>query len=383
MSRTNLAFPGSVEKLGTAYDMLRRAFGQKGIWATPDAESRYGNTLWMRDFAYALEPVLLRLGEWDRVRTHLENVSRLQRPNGQIPIVFLDDEAAWLDRKRRQEQAAGRKPFMLERYEAGELWNLTPGTRDSEVCYLLAMYQYVEATGDRAFLDLWRPQIDAALAYIETHLLRDGLMIGADWRDTMEKELGDKPLLSNNMLLYRVYEARGDVHKAAALLDRIEATFRVLTAARPRVGRLIDYPGSDRPDPLGAAFILLHGGSLFAATSLWDAALQVFRDLDTPYGVTIKCKHKPAHGGRPDEAQVIEGTDGIVVWPFVQAFVVRALLKAGEHEDALHHLKTLHMHAGFPEWIDPRTGIAYGAPEQLWSAAGYLLARLEAESHFR
>ncbi len=80
---------------------------------------------------------------------------------------------------------------------------------------------------------------------------------------------------------------------------------------------------------------------------------------------------------------MIEDTDGIVVWPFVQAFVVRALLKAGKLDDALHHLTTLHAHVGYPEWIDPRTGVAYGAPEQLWSAAGYALAFLEARASLR
>ncbi len=383
----NFALPGSLDKFGYALDMMRRARGPKGIWASPDAESRYGNTIWMRDAAYFLLPLLLKLGEYGLVRTHLENVSRLQRPNGQIPIVFLDDEAAWLARKLKQEQDAGREPFMLKRYREGALWELTDGTRDSEVCYLLAMYDYAHVTGDARFLETWRPQLEAALAYVETHLMRDGLMVGADWRDTMHEELGDKPLLSNNMILFRVYRYRDDFRKINDLIRRIHETFLVPSGRSEGgavlSGRLIDYPGSDRPDPLGAAFIILHGGPFFYTGPLWEAALQVFTDLDTPYGVTIKCKHKAAHGGKPDEAEVIEATDGVVVWPFVQAFVVRALLRAEKGEEAAHHLRTLHRHPTFPEWIDPRTGEWYGAAEQLWSAAGYALAFLEATAFRR
>ncbi len=384
MDRSKMVFPNAAKKLGYALDMMHRARGRKGVWATANADSRYGNTCWMRDFAYCLAPLLLKLGEDDLVRTHLENVSALQRPNGQIPIVFLDDEAAWLDRKLRQEREAGRKPFMLQRYEEGELWNLTPGTRDSELCYLLAMYTYAEATGDEAFLERWKPQMDAAYAYIETNLVRDGLVIGCDWRDTMHEELGDKPLLTNNMLWFAIRELHGDYGGIASHCERIHEAFYVPPPTgqdeSASLGRLVDYPGSERPDPLGAAFVILHGGTFFRDTVMWDAALKTFRDLSTPFGVTIKCKHKPAHGGRADEAEVIERTNGVVVWPFVQAFVVRALLGEGRREyreEGLRQLQVLHAHPGFDEWFDPSTGIGYGAPEQLWSAAGYALAFLE------
>ena len=67
-----------------------------GIFASPD---RYQYQCWTRDLSLAVAPLLLELGNSEIVKTHLRNLSQRQRPNGQIPILFLSDEQEWRKKK--------------------------------------------------------------------------------------------------------------------------------------------------------------------------------------------------------------------------------------------------------------------------------------------
>ena len=93
---------------------------------------------------------------------------------------------------------------------------------------------------------------DFAIKYLEDHYVRDGLHHGADWRDTMEVFFRDKPLLTNNVLLYSTYRAKRGYQKAAAVYNAIERTFW-------NGETYLDYPGATRFDPLGASLAVLHG----------------------------------------------------------------------------------------------------------------------------
>jgi hypothetical protein len=351
-------------KLERALAILQRCLGTKGVWADP---TRYRDQCWTRDFGIAIAPLLHQLDEASTVRTHLENLSTLQRPNGQIPILFLDDEERWVREKEQKIREQGRPSFMLRRYREGELWNLTPGTRDSELVYLIAMYEYVKATWDQDFHEQHRHVMDAALTYIERELMRDGLVLGCDWRDTMEVELRDKPLLTNNCLMYRAYQLMGSAYrnKAEALRRKILRTH--LTSD----GRLCDFPGNDRFDPLGGALAVLCG--VVSRQHQRKALVSSFEEVDTDYGVTIKCRHNPTSA---EEREVIERTDGVVVWPFIVGFAVLALRELGEHGFADEQFAKLTALEGFREWYDPATGQGYGAQEQLWSATLYARALL-------
>ncbi len=338
--------------------LLHSCIGENGVWAD---SVRYRNQCWTRDFSLAIQPLLLTLGEIAIAKRHLDNLAALQRPNGQIPILFLDNEEEFLKDKREKARRQGKKPFTLERYEAGELWNLTPGTRDSELHYIIAVCEHYAVTRDEAFLTRHKPHVDAALKYLENNLIRDGLMIGCDWRDTMEQELGEKPLLSNNSLLVHAYDLLGENAKADNLRRRINEVFI-------RCGTYIDYPGNERFDPLGGSLAVLYG---IARGTRREALAASFRSVDTGIGVTIQCQHNPY---QPGEAEVIAATKGVVVWPFVVGFTVMALKKMGEHLACVSQFEKLVNQAGFHEYYDPHTSKGWGATEQLWSAVLFLRA---------
>lgn len=333
-----------------AADILRECVGQAGVWASP---TRYRNQCWTRDLGIVLAPVMVSLGYGSTVDKHLNRLTVLQRPDGKIPILFLDNEQEWLADKRAKEALQGRKSFMLTRYEEGELGNLTPGTTDSELAFILA----VQHAGHP---ERYAQAVEKALAFVEINRLdTDGMFIGCDWRDTLHKELADKTLLTNNCLLYRVYQVTGQTHKAEALRQNI-------ISKHFKQGACLDYPGGEF-DPLGASFAVLYG---VAHPEQYGAITRGFQAVDTPVGVSIHCKHNPQ---TPQEAAVIERTDGKVVWPFVVGFTTLAMRAAGLPEAAQQYAKLTALD-GHYEWYDPLDGTGYGAPRQAWSAAMCLRA---------
>lgn len=343
------------EKGRKALAILESCIGTKGIWASPD---RYKDQCWTRDLALAIQPLLLDLGRTTSFE-HLANLADLQQQNGKIPILFLDDEARWLEEKEAKSKAQGRESFMLRRYREGQLHDLTPGTRDSEICFALAVMDFNIRANEE--LIVFHDRALKAIAYVESRLMVDGLHYGADWRDTMHKELLDKALLTNNSLLFLVYTLYGQKERAARLRKRVLESHLIN-------GRFIDYPGSDRFDPLGGALAVLTG---LAPEESYAGLLKSFRSVDSSTGVTIKCKHNPVS---PAEREVIDRTDGVVTWPFVVGFTVLAALRMGEEAFAREQFAKMQDMVGFAEWYDPATGQGYGAPEQLWSATLYARA---------
>lgn len=349
-------------KCSEAAAITLSCFCTSGVQADP---TRYRHQCWTRDLGIAVAPLLEAVGHTAIVATHLNKLAARQEPNGQIPILFLNDVEGWYASKLVREEelkAAGRdRPsFMLERFRAGELWNLTPGTKDSEIIYVIAVLEYVRATGDEEFLKHHQPHIDRAVTYIEKHLVtHEHLVVGCDWRDTMEKALADKTLLTNNALLAHMYCLLNRKGSELSVIDAIRDTF--LSGEQ-----VLDYPGETRFDPLGASYAVLYD---VATPEHYPKILAGFKSVDTPHGVTIKCRHNPLD---EDEAKVIEETDGIVVWPWIAGFTILALLKMGEHAFACEQFIKMTRLKGYREYYDPRTGLGYGAQKQLWSATLYL-----------
>ncbi len=334
-----------------------------GVFASPD---RYKYQCWTRDLALAVAPLLLQWGDTEIVRMHLENLSKRQRDNGQIPILFLSDEKKWRVKKVAER---GENSFMVGRYDAGELWNLTPGTKDSEILYAIAMYEYRNATGDNSLFEEFPDAVKQAITYVEKNNRRsNGLVVGADWRDTMEKELSEKMLLTNNVLLAYAYWLM-DID------DDYAFAFKTLIVPHflSRKGFNDYLPDGYRPDPLGLALGVLHD---VIPEGLYFVVKEQLDSVDTECGVTIKCIHNPYSEG---EQEVFTATDGEVVWPFVVGFTVMALAKMGYHAEARKMFQKMEQLDGFYEWYDPRDGKGYGAPEQLWSATLYLRALLALE----
>src|SRR3989344_6155920 len=108
MTKTDL----QLKKVFQALEILQRCMGKKGVWADP---SRYAEQCWTRDFGIAIQPVLHLIGKPEIAKRHLEHLSARQRLNGQIPILFLDDEERWRKEKERKSAEQGRRSFMLGR----------------------------------------------------------------------------------------------------------------------------------------------------------------------------------------------------------------------------------------------------------------------------
>ncbi len=340
-------------KLQDATQLLRECVGEQGMWADTH---RYRYMCWTRDFVIASMHALPTIGRGDVAKRHLTELSLRQRHDGKIPIVFLDRTLPFLYNKTRESIRDRRLSFTLSRWLKGGFENLTPGTRDSEILYLVGMMEFAHAAQDESLLTRYSAQVQRAIAYIESRLMKDGLVIGCDWRDTMEKELGDQPLLSNNALLYHAFVMLGMERKARLLRDRILETFVVN-------GRFIDRPKEHRFDPFGGALAVIYG------IARWEhrhGIVESFREVDTPHGVTIRCRH---NAYTPEEIAIINETDGVVVWPFIGYYSAVALHALGYEAfaaDQYHKIRSL---PGLWEWHHPQTGRGYGSPRQLWTAA--------------
>lgn len=392
-------------KIREALDLMADCFGERGVHASPD---RYRGQCWTRDFALAIQPALLGVTEkhfpltpygsgwWIRrarelADRHLRELGTRMIPvrkdlpaphDGFVPIVFLDGPGAHLrflgDKLKRSFQQ-GRMSFMLKRYLQGKLWLLTPGTRDSELMFCHALLEHAELSGTPLDHEL-SAALEAALGTLQTRRMdstcvsRAVLHIGGDWRDTMEAELADKALLSNNAILYAVFKRLGWHTQAQAVRDRIRAR-------RDGDGLLLDYEGASWFDPLGGALAVLYD---LATEDDWEGVLRGFEAVDSAHGVRIKCKHN-AYGQTAEEVQAeraeIERTGGLVVWPFIGWFAAMAAWKIANGtacSDPLHgramsfavgQEEKLLALDGFSEWYSPDTGRGWGAPRQLWSAA--------------
>jgi len=381
------------QKLYEAHGILRECFGDNGVWADP---SRYRRQCWTRDFGLAIQPLLLTFAERDSMHRragncdsaeqtiaerHLCSLEARQRPDGQIPIVFLDGwrgHARFLSDKIARSLRDRKLSFMLGRYLQGQLGQLTPGTRDSELLYIVAALEHAERTG---LFPVSMDSIKLAMRYIKRNLLDSrGLLLGADWRDTMHLQLREKPLLTNNALLFHAYDLlsrHGDnksfwetqAHLQRDLINKVFWDGSLLQ----------DWPRNNnskqRFDPLGASLAVLFD---VIPPERYADVWKGFDSVDSPYGVTIRCRHNPV---RPEEGAIIERTDGQVIWPFVVGFAAMAMDKMAKKTglnpfEASRQLYKLYNLEGFREWYDPATGKGYGAQRQLWSATLFTRAYL-------
>lgn len=384
-----------------AIALIGNSVGTQGFFAGSGA--RYKNQYWTRDLSLAIAPAVASIERliglpydpqisqlMETVDSHLNNLAQRQGKNGAIPILFADFPELFVGKIRQKGHfdltnktfstgdsfVLGRifngmfgSPLQFPEYadfdearfqnERG-LYRLTPGTKDSELLFALAVLNHVKnslhlraQSGKRlleaAFL---------AVEYMEAKHVKGGLMVGADWRDTMEVFFSDRYLLSNNAVRYEVHRllgtgAHGEIGK------KMDEIFWNGTA-------YIDYPGAERFDPFGASLAVLYG---IVPPERYSVVMEGFRSVDTNWGVTIKCRH---NAYRPDEAEVIERTDGVVVWPFVCGFAALAAFKMGQIDFAMEQLAKMTKQNGFGEWYDPLNGKQYGEPKQGWSAALYL-----------
>ncbi len=244
------------------------------------------------------------------------------------------------------------------------------------------------------------PAMMRAMDFVLVNYFENGLLVGADWRDTMHEEFLHTPLLTNNATCLRALRALAELTYKRSKMHSVPAgeqfpheryarqaikLERRIREAFVRDGRLIDFPTDDsvklRFDPLGASYLALSAQAgpdpldlvhdRFEK-ELMETIFDAVASVDSPCGVTIKCKHKPYRDG---EQEVIDRTDGVVVWPFVVGYTCwafsqhRATWRIGQEQYG-----KLADHEGFAEYYDPQTGKGWGAHEQLWSACLFLVA---------
>ncbi|MDO8600790.1 MAG: hypothetical protein Q7R73_04300 [bacterium] len=353
------------EKISGANDIIRRCIGKNGLWAGP---ARYRYQCWTRDLVIAGIDALFSIGRSDVVRKHLEVLAKKQRANGQIPIQFIDNLPRWLLRKVIKTILSLRTSFMLARWFVGVMGLqrgisveiLTPWTKDSEILFCIGVLEYAEKTGDTAFRARYQKNIDSAIRFIERELVKDGLVYGGDWRDTME-HLGEKAILTNNVFLYRLYALSGNSGKALALKTKINTEFWNGFFYR-------DWIGGDDFDTFGQALAVLYD---IVPPERYPNILQKFSSVRKHYGYMTN-DVVPAPTSRAEAAVIATTNQFSVLWPFINGFVLLAMTKMGIREEAGRAFLLWTKLHGFYEWYDPHTGKGYGESEQVWSAALYL-----------
>ncbi|AYV78861.1 MAG: glycogen debranching enzyme alpha-1,6-glucosidase [Edafosvirus sp.] len=354
-------------KIEYANQIIKNCIGKNGVYASTN---RYKNQCWTRDFCLTVCPLLLAetpLKNVAIVKTHLLEIAKRQLPNGKVPILFLDDEIEFLREKVTKSIKTGEMSFMLKRYLDKDLENLTPHTRDGELLFILAVAQYFKKTsaeimssGDAKDNHTLFMASCKALKYIESILVND-LIPGADWRDTRE-DLNDKHVLTNACLLYKVYNEFEEKEKA----ERVK---NILLTKYWNGTYFIDYPGAPTFDILGNSLAVLFD---VADEKQRESIFTYTMELSTISGFKMCETFLPALSG--EEKEVMD-RDKAVVWPFINGFILRAMIERGDKKwqnVAVKEFAKWSKLDGFYEWYDIKNGNGFGSKEQIWSSAVYL-----------
>jgi hypothetical protein len=372
-------------KINDALDLIERCKGVKGVWAST---GRYNNQCWTRDFCLTVCPLLLQTdsqSDLDLVGTHLFEITKRQKDNGKVPILYLDNEKKFLKDKIQRLVEQKTMSFMLTRYLDDELENLTPHTRDSEVLFIIAVDQFVKKCNDvikcTILMNSTRKTLAnkctilmnsarKALAYVET-ILKDDLIQGADWRDTRE-DLDDKQVLTNQCYLYKAYKILGFDVKAMKIMQ-------ILNRDYWNGSYFKDFPGSDRFDILGNSLTVLNE---IASKDQMDLIFEyAMNNLSTPHGFKMTETFLPALDQKEKE---VMDRDGAVIWPFIGGFLLSGMITRGGGRwisVAEKEFEKWEKLQGFFEWYDIVDGNGYGSQDQIWSAALYLRVRQNLIDH--
>ncbi|XWV25762.1 glycogen debranching enzyme alpha-1,6-glucosidase [Tupanvirus soda lake] len=381
----------SFDKKKQAIDIIKSCIGKNGVWASTD---RYAYQCWTRDFCIATSYLFLYhedLKNLPLVQKHLFNIVHKRRDNGKLPILFLDNKLKFLEDKIDKSIKCGKKSFMLERYLKGELKDLTPHTRDSEILFISTVCDYLLCYLQYYLYDPLDTHLvkgaNISLNYVEKCITTNGLIHGADWRD-VRLDLDDKTVLTNACLLYqaytkltKVYEAiMTRVHnyevyfpekcldcydkkqKAEHVKDQIQKHFWNGTY-------FVDYPETDKFDLLGNSLAISCG---IASDDQRESIFNYVTTLTGPHGIKTTETFLPPLN---DKEKEVMDRDGAVIWPFTNGFMLEAMLNSGSDKwinYAVNEFKKWEKLDGFYEWYDIVDGNGYGSVNQVWSAALYL-----------
>ncbi|MGC8682212.1 MAG: hypothetical protein ACP5TF_02885 [Candidatus Acidifodinimicrobium sp.] len=347
-------------KIKEAIQSISNCVGKFGFYASSD---RYRYEYWTRDLFYSLEP-LVRLGLAEKVKQHIQIIWKNQAKDGALPRYFLDHRYKWAPRKLYLE-LRGRKIIKTIKSRQTIETRYRHWTVDSTPLGTLLIYKFVDATKNEELLHSLKKKIRLAVGNIEKKT--DGLLLrGGDWRDSLFS-LGDKFLLSNNVILYRVYREVGDDSRALEVKRAINRRFWN--------GRYyVDFLGGKNIDPLGASLAVLFD---IIPKSRYPQVSKQLLNASSRYGIKANIDVGRIWDKRTVDASSCNHIYSI--WPFVSYYSILALNKMGRVREAREESNKLEKLHGFYEWYDPDSGRHYGSRDQLWNAAMYVEAKLNAK----
>lgn len=348
------------DRINEAKSIIKNCIGLKGVWASTD---RYRNQCWTRDFCLATCPIFLynlELKDLQLVQTHLFTITKKQRPDGKIPILYLDDKYTFLQDKIQKSINSGSISFMLQRYLNKEVENLTPHTRDSEVLFIITVAEFLKLHPTSPINNILIDSSHLALQYIQTQL-KDDLIAGGDWRDT-RLDLNDKTVLTNACLLYKAYITLNEIDKATHVKNIIHEKFW-------NGNYFKDYPESNTFDIMGNSLAILYD---LADSNQRELIFTHIMELETPFGFKMTETFLPALSTTEKE---LMNKHHAVIWPFTNGFILNAMILKGRQKwydiAKIQFNKWIHL-SGFYEWYDIENGNGFGSKDQVWSAALFL-----------
>lgn len=355
-----------IHKLEEAKSIIKCSIGSLGISAGCD---RYEDQFWTRDFALAGEDSLLLLKYDDIVKKHLLEIAKRQRSSGSIPSRFAKSRIRFI-KKLFKEEVLGDWKYLIHKLFLSQTYIIkrnpfnfhrwTIWYADSEILFVLAVKKYIINVNNETD-DFLSSNITSAFDYIEKKLIKDDLVIGSDWRDTIYF-LSDKPILSVNILLWRAYMLNGKNSKAKKIKEAIEKNFW-------NGGYYSDTPGDLIFDTFAHSLILLWD---FAPASRHEKVIKKLGEMETPFGYMANDMSFPK---KLLKYQEIERTNQFsTVWPFIHGYAILALIHLKKYDLAKKQMDVWDKINGFYEWYNPKDGKGYGGKGQMWSAALYLCA---------
>jgi len=334
------------EKARFAVETIKRCMGRYGFYASADL---YLKQYWIRDMVYSIDP-LLDLGYSELVKRQLTLTLERQKSSGEVPTLIFDDLPSI--------SVAYRLAKTLSKRGLKQLVHRVK-TYDSNLLTLIGVYKYVERTGDEGFLKTVEERVNRLWGFVN-RVLVNGLIPGADWRDSM-LNYSSRFTFSNQILLISANRLAGRLKEAEWIKDVVEKAFW-----DEDLGHYRDHQNSTHFDTLGHTLAILEG--LIHEDRL-RGILRGFEAASTRFGFK---NIQP--GYREDECGQRPGYyQNSTVWPFIQGFAIKALVNSGIRSRAEEEFGKFTDLLGFNEWYN-LAGRPDGSSDQLWSAASYLRA---------
>ena len=356
----------SINKLQEAKDIINCSIGDLGISAGCD---RYENQYWTRDFALAGKDSLFLLGNGTIVKKHLLNIALRQRNSGSIPSRFAKNNIRFI-KKIIKEEVLDDWKYLTNKLFVSQVYNIKRNPldihkwfiwyADNEILFIIAAKEYIKSTNDKKFEEFINPNINKAFKYIEEKLMKGGLVVGSDWRDTVYS-LSDKKVFSVNIMLWRAYVLCDLKDKANQLKQQIEKSFYNGNFYK-------NTPDDNSFDTLGHSFAVLWN---FIQVEKYEEILDKFKEVETKFGYRANNMIFPKELlGYKDHERTNQFS---TVWPFINGYAILSLIKMKKYDLARKQMVIWNEIDNFYEWYNPENGKGCGAKEQMWSAALYLI----------